>query len=471
MSKEEIKNYIENTFYSDLIPSLKNFIRIPSISKWFDPNWEKNQYLDQAGDLICTYAKNLQLKNSTIELLKDPGRSPFVFIDVSSSRPNDDRTILMYCHLDKQPAGEGWDSDKGPFKPVIVDNKLYGRGAVDDGYAPFSAILAIKCCQELNIPTPRIILIVEGAEESDSLDLEYYFSKLKPIYGNISLFVAMDSNCEDNDHIWATTSLRGFASLKITIKSLSRKIQSDFYSGTVPDNYMILRKIIEKIRAEDGTVLIDEFKYPEDKIPERRQKEIKTLEEEVGEKYKQNIPLFNETKPLKEEIHELIMNNLWRPSASILGLDGINSKNDNDQLIDSLSALIEIRLPPYVDGKIGSEKVKEILKEFKPFNCEIECEMTGTDMGFDLLEKNFSLKLENILNNASNEFFGKKLCCTGSGVSVPFLTIFQQNYPEADIANLGIAGRDCCEHGPNEFVDLEVCKKFIMSLVYMLSRY
>ena len=43
----------------------------------------------------------------------------------------------MYGHLDKQPEMEGWDDDLGPWKPVIKDEKLYGRGGADDGYALF----------------------------------------------------------------------------------------------------------------------------------------------------------------------------------------------------------------------------------------------------------------------------------------------------------------------------------------------
>jgi acetylornithine deacetylase/succinyl-diaminopimelate desuccinylase-like protein len=38
----------------------------------------------------------------------------------------------------------GWLEGLHPTKPVIIDNKLYGRGGADDGYAAFTAILSIK---------------------------------------------------------------------------------------------------------------------------------------------------------------------------------------------------------------------------------------------------------------------------------------------------------------------------------------
>jgi len=38
----------------------------------------------------------------------------------------------------------GWLPNLSPTNPVILDDKLYGRGGADDGYAIFSAILSIK---------------------------------------------------------------------------------------------------------------------------------------------------------------------------------------------------------------------------------------------------------------------------------------------------------------------------------------
>ena len=50
----------------------------------------------------------------------------------------------MYGHMDKQPFGEGWNTD--PCDPVIKDGWLYGRGSSDDGYALLTAVTALKAC-------------------------------------------------------------------------------------------------------------------------------------------------------------------------------------------------------------------------------------------------------------------------------------------------------------------------------------
>ena len=39
----------------------------------------------------------------------------------------DDGTVLFYGHMDKQPPMTGWKEGLHPYKPTIVDDKLYGR--------------------------------------------------------------------------------------------------------------------------------------------------------------------------------------------------------------------------------------------------------------------------------------------------------------------------------------------------------
>ena len=86
------------------------------------------------------------MKGATITSLRDEGRSPFLIVNVEPSDPSRDaeNCVLMYGHMDKQPFGEGWSTD--PCDPVIKDGKMWGRGSVDDGYAFFTAVLAIKAC-------------------------------------------------------------------------------------------------------------------------------------------------------------------------------------------------------------------------------------------------------------------------------------------------------------------------------------
>lgn len=136
-----LTNFIDTTWDRSIIPELENYIRIPNKSPHFDANWGKNGYMQEALELLVNWVKQQEIQNMQLEVLQLPGRTPLIFIDIAGQ--NND-TILLYGHFDKQPEMEGWDADKGPWQPVLKDYKLYGRGGADDGYAIFSSITAIK---------------------------------------------------------------------------------------------------------------------------------------------------------------------------------------------------------------------------------------------------------------------------------------------------------------------------------------
>lgn len=64
------------------------------------------------------------------------------------------KTLLIYGHLDVQPASfsDGWNTE--PFKLIEKDGKLYGRGSTDDKGPVVAWLNAIEIMQKLNIDIP-----------------------------------------------------------------------------------------------------------------------------------------------------------------------------------------------------------------------------------------------------------------------------------------------------------------------------
>ena len=149
MVDSDIETYIQAHFFAEYLEGLKEFVRIPSLSPIFDPNWQENKALMRQMAHLVSFAHTQNIEGLTVTPLKDEGRSPFLICDIASNGGKagivPDYTVLLYGHMDKQPFGEGWETD--PCEPVIKeDGKLYGRGSSDDGFAFFSAILAVKAC-------------------------------------------------------------------------------------------------------------------------------------------------------------------------------------------------------------------------------------------------------------------------------------------------------------------------------------
>lgn len=119
---------IDAQWEASVLSTLQAYISIPNQSPQFDPEWETNGYMDQAVDLYVNWIKAQNLPGLTLEVLREKGRTPVLFVTIPGTNATEE-SVLMYGHMDKQPPMAGdWMSGTGPYTPVIKDGKLYGRG-------------------------------------------------------------------------------------------------------------------------------------------------------------------------------------------------------------------------------------------------------------------------------------------------------------------------------------------------------
>jgi len=178
---------------------------------------------------------------------EEKGRSPFLIVDIPAFKRKDDFTVLMYGHMDKQPFGEGWNTD--PCDPVIKDGLMFGRGSSDDGYSLFCAILAIKACQENGLPHPRCVITIEGSEEGEVDDLKFYMKKYKSQLGNPNLVLCLDAVALNNSTLFATTTLRGIVAFDLSVTIGTGNMHSG-YSGAYPQAHSIMNQLLSRVHDE-----------------------------------------------------------------------------------------------------------------------------------------------------------------------------------------------------------------------------
>ena len=76
--------------------------------------------------------------------------------------------------MDVVPAGSGWKTD--PYKPEIIDGKLYARGSSDDKGPTMACYYGLKIIKDLCLPVSKRVRFVVGTdEESGWSDMDYYF--------------------------------------------------------------------------------------------------------------------------------------------------------------------------------------------------------------------------------------------------------------------------------------------------------
>ena len=444
---------IDHTWDTSIIPTMSDYIKIPNKSPSFDKDWQKHGYMDQAVRLLKKWCESQPIKGMTTEVIQIEGRTPLLFIEIKGD--SDDK-VLLYGHYDKQPEFTGWRDDLGPWKPVVEDGKLYGRGSADDGYALFSYLTAFRILQEQNIPHANCVIMLEGCEESGSYDLPFYMEKLKHKIDSPSLVVCLDAECGNYDQLWCTSSLRGNLVGVLSVDVLSEGVHSGSASGIVPSCFRIARELLNRIEdPKTGNILCSDL-FTE--ISEKTMDQTKIASDILSDSIYKKFPWVSLEKDSYETPYELMLNNTWKPILSVTGADGLpNNEIAGNVLLPNLRLKLSFRLPPPLDTKAAGEKIKKILEHKPPPNCKIKFEPESAMSGWEAPP--IEDWLEDSISEASHSFFNKPSVFMGAGVSIPLMGLLSEKFPKAQFLVTGLLGPNSNAHGPNEFMDIETAKK------------
>src|SRR5882672_4099342 len=342
---------VQQAWDGDIVPALTEYIRIPAKSPMYDTKWAEHGHIDQAVTLMTDWARKRKIEGLTIEVVRLEGRTPVILMEVPGQGGE---TVLLYGHCDKQPEMVGWAADGGPWTPVRRGDRLFGRGAGDDGYASFAALTAIETLQAQGIPHARCVVLIEAPAESGSPDLHAYVEKL-PERLRPDLVICLDSGCGDYDHLWATTSLRGILSGTLTVEVLGEGVHSGAASGIVPSSFRILRQVLDRLEDDrTGRILVSECHV---EIPPGRIAEVRAVAGVLGGKVAKAFPLVPGMRPVTEDPVEALLNNTWRPMLAVTGVDGMPALADAGNVLRPKTAVkLSLRLPPTADADAASRR-------------------------------------------------------------------------------------------------------------------
>jgi len=373
MDTTRLKHHVD-TFWNDaILPSITEYIRIPNKSPAFDSKWVEHGYMEDAVRLMEAWAREQlgAFPSATLEVVRLPGRTPLIFMEIPSDHGGDGKdTVLLYGHLDKQPEMVGWTEGMGPWTPVQRDDKLYGRGGADDGYAMFAAISALLALKEQNLPHARAVIVIEVCEESGSPDLPFYIDHLADRIGTPDLVVCLDSGCGNYDQLWLTTSLRGMVIGNLTVKVLTEGVHSGDASGMVASSFRIARQLLSRIEDEaTGQMRLDDLFV---QIPPDRSQQAKDAAAILGDEVYTKFPFAPGVKPMAGDNAELILNRTWRPQLAITAVDGYPTPGDaGNVLLPYSTAKLSLRTPPTLDAGEAARKVKQVLEADPPYGAEV----------------------------------------------------------------------------------------------------
>jgi acetylornithine deacetylase/succinyl-diaminopimelate desuccinylase-like protein len=467
LDRDALFAFVEATWEESILPRLAEYIEIPNKSPAFDPAWREHGHMDRAVDLVEAWCRAQEIEGLQVDVVRLPGRTPLLYMEVAPSGAGEgDDCVLLYGHLDKQPEMSGWREDLGPWKAVREGDRLYGRGGADDGYAAFASLTAIRALQLQGGRHVRCVILIEACEESGSPDLPHYIEALAERIGSPSLVVCLDSGCGNYEQLWCTTSLRGMVSGTLRAQVLDEGVHSGDASGVVPSSFRVLRQLIARLEdAESGRILPEPFHAD---IPEARRAQAQVAAQVLGEDLRERFPFAGETRPMAAEPAELVLNRTWRPTLSVTGADGIPTLEDTGNVLRPYTALkLSLRLPPGVDGAVATARMGEILEADPPYGARVAFEPDEPADGWDAPP--LAPWLEEALERASEDYFGKSAVYMGEGGTIPFMHMLGERFPDAQFLITGVLGPGANAHGPNEYLHIPTAKRLTCCVAQLLA--
>ncbi|HEY6823059.1 MAG TPA: M20/M25/M40 family metallo-hydrolase [Steroidobacteraceae bacterium] len=463
MDLDRLEARIARTWDDSILERLIAYVRIPNKSPLFDPQWERNGYMEAAVQLMAEWCRTQNVRGARIEVRRLPGRTPLLFVDVPGDIPG---CVLLYGHLDKQPEFTGWLPGLGPWEPVVREGRLYGRGAADDGYAVFSSLTAIAALKEQQVRLPRCVLLIEACEESGSTDLPAHLAALGDAFGEPSLVVCLDAEAGNYEQVWCTTSLRGNLVGTLRVRVLKEGVHSGMATGIAPTPFRILEQLLARIENPvTGDMLLDELHVS---LPRDRRAQASTAAQVLGGDMAGKLPWLSGVQPVSNDPAELIINSTWRATLAVTGAEGLPPVGSaGNVLLPELALKLSLRLPPTCDAERAEHAVRQALERDPPYRAQVSFEDAAGNGGWNAPE--FAPWLEESIARASQAVFGKPAVHIGCGGTIPFMGMLGERFPRTQFFITGVLGPQANAHGPNEFLHIDYTKKLTACVSLVLA--
>ena len=156
-----LNDYIK-TNKDEMIQKLQELIQIPSVySESKNPLMPFGENANKALEYMLDLGNQLGFRTKNID-------GYCGYIEFGEGK----EMLGIIGHLDVVPSGDNWTYP--PFSASIFDNKIYGRGAIDDKGPVIASLYAMKYVLDYCKVNKRVRLILGLNEENDWKCIDYY---------------------------------------------------------------------------------------------------------------------------------------------------------------------------------------------------------------------------------------------------------------------------------------------------------
>ena len=223
------------THADERLESYKELVRIPSISAI--PEYAAD--CRRAAEWIAADLDRIGMEHVEVA---ETGGHPVVYADWlhADGAP----TVLVYCHYDVQPVDplELWTSP--PFEPVVVGDRILGRGVADD-----------KGQLHLHLRATEALLATRGGLP---VNLDRWLAANRDRLGADFALIS-DTGFFEGNLPSITIALRGMMYAQIDVTGTEVDLHSGGYGGAVENPANALARIVAGLKDEHGRILIPGF--------------------------------------------------------------------------------------------------------------------------------------------------------------------------------------------------------------------
>ncbi|MEN9751984.1 MAG: hypothetical protein RLZZ600_1031 [Actinomycetota bacterium] len=424
---------------------LDQLARIPSVS-W--PSFDQSQ-VQASAELVAALARESGVFDS-VAIHREPTAAgdlgqPSV---IARREPkNGAKTVLLYAHHDVQPPGDETLWETPPFAPTQNGDRLFGRGVADDkaGVISHFAALDIWSSVESNRDI-GIVLFIEGEEEYGSPSFGATLTAHKKAL-EADVIVVADSGNWSTDIPALTVSLRGNATVKVTVQTLDHAVHSGMFGGAVPDAMIPLIRVLSRLHGPDGSVAVPGLRSRVSKVPEYSEIQLR---EESG--------LLEGVSPIGRGDY---LDRIWnQPSITVIGMDAPSTSESSNTLLPTASAMVSLRVAPGQDAAEAESILCAFIEADVPFGARITTESMGNGSAFEMEATH---EVVDTIKAAMAAAWSVSPVDIGVGGSIPFIADFVEEFPQAVVLVTGIEDPDTRAHSPNESLHLPSFEKAIVT--------
>ena len=369
-------------------------------------------------------------------------------------------TILIYGHHDVQPADplELWITP--PFAAAVRDNKIYGRGSVDDKGQVLMHVAALEAHLRINGTLPlNVKVVVEGEEEIGSPNFESFLARERARFA-CDVVVVSDTAVFAEDVPSLTVSLRGVVDWEVTVNGPASDLHSGYYGGVVRNPLEALAQMLASLKAPDGHVAVAGFYDGVRALTPAERAEYAALPFDVA---REAAALG--VSELAGEAGFTTLERMWRrPTLEINGMYGGYQGPGRKTIVPSFArAKLTARLVPAQDPEHVKAAVTAHLQAHAPPGVSVTIEAGGDVRAVETSRDHPAVTAA---ARAMERGFGKPPVFIGTGGTIGPVSSFDRILGLPQVL-IGVGLPDDAIHAPNEKFDLGQFYGGIETMTYL----